>query len=82
MGDVSKVFSFDDRYVVAKLTKATEKGVASIESIRTELEVMVKQDKKADMLSEKIKAASASNIEDLASKLNVQVQSADKINFV
>ncbi|NNF02119.1 MAG: hypothetical protein HKN22_05505, partial [Bacteroidia bacterium] len=61
-GDVSKVFSFDDTYVVAKLVSATEKGIADIESVRTELEVLVKKDKKAEILSEKIRAAGSNNI--------------------
>jgi len=54
-GDVSEVFSLHDKYVVALLSKVKEKGVASLDDVRAEIEVEVKKKKKAALLKEKVK---------------------------
>lgn len=81
-GDVSKVFEFGSRYVVAIVTEVREKGYADVESVKEELETNVKKDKKAEQLITKLSpASSASNIDEAASKAGLQVQQADNISF-
>lgn len=81
-GDVSKVFEFGSRYVVAIVTELREKGYATIESVKEELETNVKKDKKAEQLITKLSpASSATSIDDAASKTGLQIQVADNISF-
>jgi peptidyl-prolyl cis-trans isomerase D len=82
--DVSKqVFEFENKFIVAVLKEVREKGIASIEQIKPRLEMVVKRDKKAVMLQEKIKTAlgQTKDLYQLATKFNVQVDTIDQLNF-
>ncbi|MFN5706063.1 MAG: SurA N-terminal domain-containing protein [bacterium] len=80
-GDVSPLFEVGNKFVVAHLTKVKNKGTIPMEYIKTELESAVRKEKKAEMLMEKMKAASASNIDQLAQKLGTVSQMVTGINF-
>ncbi len=54
VNEVSEVFSLNDKYIIALITKVQEEGTASLEAVRTEIEVEVKKEKKAEMLKAKI----------------------------
>ncbi len=54
IGNVSDVKELDDRYVVAVLTKITEKGPASLEDVRDQIELKVRNDKKGDVIISKL----------------------------
>ncbi len=54
-GEVSEVFSLHDKYVVALLSGVKEKGLAALDDVRTQIEVEVKKEKKADVLKGKLK---------------------------
>ncbi|WP_109832510.1 peptidylprolyl isomerase [Reichenbachiella versicolor] len=56
VGDVSDVFEIDNTYVIAAVADEQEKGVANLESVRFEIEKKVKDQKKADIIIEKLKA--------------------------
>ncbi|MEM8567181.1 MAG: SurA N-terminal domain-containing protein, partial [Bacteroidota bacterium] len=47
-GDVSQVYELDNEYVVAVMTDETEKGYQSVNELRNELSVKVKNEKKGD----------------------------------
>ncbi len=83
--DVSKqVFEFDNKYfIVAVLKEVREKGIAPLEQIKSRLEFVVKRDKKAVMIQEKVNAALAQtkDLYQLASKFNVQVDTVEQLNF-
>lgn len=66
VGDVSEVFEINDQYVIAALASEKEEGVADLESVKNEIERKVVNDKKSDIIIEKLNA-----IEDevLASKV-------------
>lgn len=74
-GDVS-VFTFADKHVVAKLSSIKEKGILPLEEVKDEVTVKARQDKKATMFLEefKNKAGSSKNVEDVASKMGVEVR--------
>lgn len=76
VGDVSPVFSVPGSYVVAKLTKTQEKGLKELnEEIKSSVSVLVKAEKKADMISERYK--SATSLQDIAQKASQEVGSVD-----
>lgn len=50
VGEVSKIFELDDSYVVAVLTGESEKGTASLEDVRNEVSIKVKNEMKADQI--------------------------------
>ncbi|MBV8254669.1 MAG: peptidylprolyl isomerase [Chitinophaga sp.] len=53
-GDVSTVFTMDDKYVVAVLTSVREEGTAPLEDVRQLVESEVKKQKKADQIIAKL----------------------------
>jgi peptidyl-prolyl cis-trans isomerase D len=79
-GDVN-VFSLADRHVVAKLSGIKNKGVLPLEEVKDEVIVKVKKEMKANMLlSEfKTKAGSATNINDVSLKLNIESKKVDNL---
>ena len=54
LGDVSEVYEIDDKYIIAALSAVQEEGTAKLEIVRNEVEKKVKDQKKADIISEKI----------------------------
>lgn len=74
-GDVSNILQADGSYVVARVTKIHEKGMPTADELRDDLEVKVKNEKKAEILTEKMEEAlkSATTAEALAKALGVPV---------
>lgn len=54
VGEVSKVYELDNSYVVAALVSKKEEGEAKLEDVREQVEQLVRNDKKAAMISEKL----------------------------
>lgn len=71
-----RIFEMENRYVVAGLRSINETDYISLARAMEipQVEYLVKQDKKFDELAERMK--SASSLEELASKLNVAVDTA------
>ncbi|MGI8892929.1 MAG: peptidylprolyl isomerase [Bacteroidia bacterium] len=79
-GDVSKAFELSDRYVVAHLVGAKDKGIPTMDQVREQVEVEAKKEKKTEMIQQK--AANAGNdIEKIAAAVNAPVQAADNITL-
>src|SRR5690606_10310029 len=53
-GDVSSVFTFENKYVVAVLTGIRKEGTAALEEVRPQVEAEVKKQKKAEQLIAKL----------------------------
>ena len=68
VNQVSEVFTLQDKYIVVLLTKVKEEGTASLDDVRTEIEVAVKKEKKAEMLKERAKGADLNAIAGTTSK--------------
>lgn len=77
-GDVSSAFYLGDKYAVAALTQKKKEGTAPLANIRTEIEVKVRQQKKAKKLADRLKQAksSASSLREVGQAVNAEVQSA------
>ncbi|NTW31719.1 MAG: hypothetical protein HGB12_03690 [Bacteroidetes bacterium] len=80
-GDISKVFDLQGKYVVACLKEVREKGIPTLDQIKTQIEPLVKRDKKAENLIKKINALKTSGIsfEQLALKANATVDTINDI---
>ncbi len=82
--DVSKqVFEFENKFVVAVIKEVREKGIAPLAQVKQRLESLVKRDKKAVMIQEKLKTAltSIKDLNQLAVKFNTQVDTVPQLNF-
>jgi len=54
VGTVSQVFTMDNQYVVAIVTAEREEGTASVDDVRNEVTMKVKNDLKGDQIIEKL----------------------------
>lgn len=62
-GSVSPVFELDNAYIVANLKKKYEEGTASLDQVRQQVLVQVRNDKKAEIIKEKL--AGKSSLEEM-----------------
>ena len=82
--DVSQeVFEIGNKYVVAAVSGIREKGIAPLEQVRTEIELEVTKEKKAERISGEFKTAMASvqNMDELADKMGLTAVDANNVNF-
>lgn len=82
-GDVSKVFDLQGKYVVACLKDVRDKGIPTLEQIKTQIEPLVKREKKAETIIKKINAFKTAGIslDQLALKDSSSVDTLDFITF-
>ncbi|GAB3194864.1 peptidyl-prolyl cis-trans isomerase D [Pontibacter aydingkolensis] len=82
IGDVSKVFEIEDKFVVATLTGKREKGYAKIEDIKEELTAAVRNQVKAEQIIEKLKGQKGS-LDQIAASYgpNAMVKTADNVTL-
>jgi peptidyl-prolyl cis-trans isomerase D len=81
--DVSTVFKFGSKYVVAALVKVREEGNTPLADINADIENRVKQQKKAETLVTRIEAkkATAKTLEELGKELGLQVEPVSGLRF-
>jgi len=79
----STIFEFGNKFVIGILTGATEEGNSTFEEAKVRIDLVVRKEKKAQMLAEKLKNAAAgqSDLSGVASKLSTDVKDAVGINF-
>lgn len=77
--DVSRVFSLEDKFVIAMLTSIREKGTAPLDEVRPTVEAEVRKQKKAEQIIAKI--GSPANLEAAAKATNQPVLTAEGVNF-
>jgi peptidyl-prolyl cis-trans isomerase D len=82
--EVSPVFQIGDRYLVAILTKIKEKGTLPLEEVKEQVELEAKKQKKAEKFMAEFEAnmKSASTIDQLAQKMNLQLETANNQSFI
>ncbi len=82
-GSVSPVYDMGKSCVVALLKKRYEKGTATLESIKSRIELMVKREKKAEILIGRVQQAidQTKDIALIASQLNAKVDTLVNVNF-
>ena len=82
-GEISPVFEFKDRFVVANLVSIKEKGIAPLEEVKEEVIAKAIRDKKAESFITEFntKAGSAKTAEDIASKMGLTAEKSDNLTF-
>jgi len=79
IGDVSEPEPVDDKYIVALLTEINKEGVMDVAKARPMVEFLIKNQKKAAVISKKI--GSANTLEAIATATGTQVQQSDSIRW-
>jgi len=80
-GSVSTVFEIEGSYVVATLKEIRPKGIPTLEQIKKQIEPLVKREKKAEKLIADFKKVNAADLYDLATKLNLKVDTVPGVIF-
>jgi peptidyl-prolyl cis-trans isomerase D len=75
----SPIFEFGNKFVIAAVTGASEEGPSSFEEAKPRIELVVRKDKKGDMLADKLK--SATDLSSAASINSTEVKEASGVNF-
>jgi peptidyl-prolyl cis-trans isomerase D len=78
-GDVLPPVVLDGKYVVAMVKETVAGGVPTVDEVRTQLEVAVKTQKKADLLKDKI--GSDKDLTSIANKNGTTVNQAQNLNL-
>ena len=79
VGDVSDVFEFGNKIVVATLTSIKKEGLKELEDIRNEVKSLVLNQKKSEMLINEL--SSYNSLENISSDFGSQITSVEGINF-
>ncbi|MFV8225055.1 peptidylprolyl isomerase [Christiangramia aquimixticola] len=77
VGDVRR-FDTNNGYIVAQLTSKKEKGLMSVEEAAAQVTPILKKQKKAELIKERIKGSS---LQEIANNQGVSVQTADAVNL-
>jgi len=76
----STIFEFGNKFVIAATTAATEAGPSTFEGVKPRIELAVRKEKKAQLLTDKLKSA-GSDLASAASRLSTEVKEASAVNF-
>jgi peptidyl-prolyl cis-trans isomerase D len=79
LGEVSESFSVGDKYVVAVLTEINHKGTMTLAKARPMIEPIIRNQKKAEIISAKVK--SATTLEAVAQALGQPISHVDSLQF-
>ena len=81
--EISPVFEFKDKFVVANLVAIKEIGVAPLEEVKEEVTAKAIRDKKAETFINEFttKAGASKSVEDIATKMGLTVEKADNLTF-
>ena len=79
VGDVSDVFEFGNKIVVASLTSINKEGLKELEDIRNEVERLVLNQKKSEKLMNEL--SSYNSLEEISSDFGSLITKVEGINF-
>lgn len=82
-GSVSNVFTMEDDYIVAAVTKVKEEGIPPLDDLKEVLEPLIKKDLKGDLMVEKMKNAAkdAKNLNQIANNLGSKVDTVQNVSL-
>ena len=81
VNELSKIYEFGDRFVIAKISESRKEGIAPLDQVYGEVESKVINNSKGDYLVEKFKGIGTSDLDALASALSVSVKTIDNVAF-
>jgi peptidyl-prolyl cis-trans isomerase D len=76
---ISPIFEVDNNFVVAVLTLVRKDGYAPVKQVSSEISAELLREKKAAAIAEEMKGAE--NLNSLAERFNLSVQTLDNVNF-
>ncbi len=76
-GDVSQVYDIDNSFVVAMLRAKREKGIATLDQVKSTIEPMVMREKKAEVLIDKINKVNPTNLGQVAALFNAPIDTTE-----
>ncbi|MFL2569309.1 MAG: peptidylprolyl isomerase [Flavobacteriales bacterium] len=79
VGDVSDVFEFGNKIVVATLTSIKKEGLKDVEDVRAEVETLVRNQKKSERLMEELSGYSF--LDEISSNYGSTINTAEGLNF-
>lgn len=82
-GDVSKVFEFGNKYVIAMLVSIKEKGTLPLDEVKEQVEIEAKKIKKAEQFMAKIEKSmkGCTMLDQVAERTKLTVEPANGQNF-
>jgi len=80
-GSISQIFDLQGRFVVARLAKARDEGVAPLDEIRDEIMEIAIREKKAQMIKEEFENAGGETLDQKAESLGLEVRTFENIAF-
>ncbi len=81
-GDLSEIFEFGNRYVVARLDEVREAGTATLDQVYGEVENSVRTQKKADYLLEMFSSVdNTKGLEDIGVELKETIKNVELASF-
>lgn len=82
-GEISPVFEFKDRFVIAHLVDIKDKGIAPLEDVKEDVTLKAIRDKKAENFIAEFttKAGSSKSIDDIATKMGLLAEKSDNLTF-
>lgn len=83
LNDISPIFDFNNRFIIAQLTVVREEGIAPMEQVRAEIETGLLRKKKAELTSLEMKTSleKGTPLKDLADEFNVLLKTASEATF-
>ncbi len=79
-GEVSTIFDLDNMFVIAALTKKSDKGIPELEMIKEQIEPLVRNKKKGDYLVQKMNEMDK-DLQKVADTYQVEIEQLDDLNF-
>ena len=81
--DVGSITGFDinDKYIVACVKSATPKGIQPLEVVKGEITQKIANNKKAQIVADKIGKEGAGNVQELASKMGKEVKTNAGLSY-
>lgn len=83
VGDHSRIYEYDDLFVVATVTQKQDEGIPTLDQIRPRIEEIARREKKQEMIADEMAEilAGGGSINDIAAQMNLEVMTASDINF-
>lgn len=77
------IFELGDKFIVAYVTQVKEEGFAPLSQVRADVELNVRKEKKAEKIAQEFQSelSDVESLEELSSKMNLNVSEANDITF-
>lgn len=82
-GDISPVFEFKDKFIVAELVGIKERGTLPLDEVKEEVSFKTRRFKKAEAFVKEFtaKAGNAKSLEEVSSKMGLEVEKQESLSF-